>query len=252
MTLDDLKEELRQMSLSQNPCEIRYNIVVSMAAQRAAQMVQSMTPHEKNPRAEILAALPSLINTKTGLMAWVPSVYYGESVVVVSIPTVLHVVKTYNLGEEQDVFRIFGRSEGKEEVAFDEVDIDYSSCMFKEMILTTPFRPGRKNHVNKKFFFVSTADSWRQRFNNPEIGTCKVPASVPSKIGQSYGVGLGLINSKVPELNYFKVEQELQCKIPVFGKEWGVHRFSDAFLCFFHIAKEKAGEVHVVDGAVAE
>ena len=251
MTLDELKEELRQMSLSQNPCEIRYNIVVSMAAQRAAQMVQSMTPHEKNPRAEILDALPSLINTKTGLMAWVPSVYNGDSVVVVSIPTVVHVVKTYNLGVEQDVFSIFGRSED-EEVVLGEVDIDYSSRMFKEMILTTPFRPGRKNHVNKKLFFVSTTDSWRRRYNNPEIGTCKVPASVPSKIGQSYGVGRGVVASKILDLNYYEVDSDLQRQIPQFGKRWEARWFSDAFLSFFRIPRERAGEVHVVNGAVAD
>lgn len=198
---------------------------------------------------QISSRLPCLMNTKTGRMAWVPSMYGDAVVVVVSVPIVAHAMK--GIVTEEKVRKFFGKGmTQKHDIRLREAAVDYESDQFMDMLFGTPFRPSKKRQKHKKMFFVAESGFWRETFSGCVMGLSgdDMLQCVPSGLIHNYrDVEQGY---KVRELGYRMIAEKDKCRIPGFGRRWCVEWFSEAVVRFFQILPEQIGKVHVVASEV--
>lgn len=179
-------------------------------------------------RLAILRGLPSLINTKTGIMGCTIAKYKEQSVAVISLPIVECFFDAQEEGiweilGDTDVRKFFGRAPGcVPDKALSEVEVDFRGVDFRDMILQTPLRAAHlyQEKRNKKRFFVATADSWRgilDDFALPQVSGTAVEFSLPRSLKSKRSVVKRLKRAKLPEdlVKFFEIPEELVGKVHV-------------------------------------
>lgn len=182
---------------------------------------------KKATRLAILTGLPSLINTKTGIMGCTIAKYKEQSVAVISLPIVecLFEAQVEGLWEnvtECDVRRFFGREPGSvPDKVLSEVEVDFKGVDFFNMILQTPLRAAHpyQEKRNKNRFFFATAESWKKMLDlalaqvSPSMVEFSIPRSLESR--RSAVKRLKRANLPVELVEFFKIPVELVGKVHV-------------------------------------
>lgn len=176
--------------------------------------------------------LNALFNTVTGVCAWVPAVYEGQRVVIVSVPFLVWVFG--NAGEtnmnETKVKRFFGKLGEDAHPVFNGLDkvlqIDYNSEEFRNTLKTTPFKiPRKQRSSNADDFFVVPLAGWMGLMRR-QGGECDInQMEANEKFGHWYAFHKNAYrNYRIFEgLKFTRLEQT---KIPVMGVEWWGELFS--------------------------
>ena len=210
---------------------------------------------EKATRLAILRGLPSLINTKTGIVGCTIAKYKEQSVAVISLPIVRCFFEEQYEGiwedlTDNDVMRFFGRVPGSvTDEILSEVEVDFRGVDFRDMILQTPFKPTFKN-MTKKQLFVCEASSWKKIIEDfrGDVLPVEINKKKVERFGQQYASCKGKV--KVFQLGHFKIPSELKPRIPAFGEKWTKEQFSAEFVEFFQIPSLSVGKVHIVNSIV--
>lgn len=181
----------------------------------------------------ITACLLSLFNTETGRCAWIPAVYEGIKVVVVSVALLRWFFEV-----NKEKYTVSGQDLSKYLQTCTEQDINWGSDAARDLLLQTPFKAVAEN-LRCSQFFVTPVSDWEERLQNPgkEVDVSFV---VPKEFGHVLSVQKTC--AKVPAMGSYKISAERKRVMPAMGVEWWGELFTESVREFFGVS----GEVHVV------
>lgn len=181
----------------------------------------------------VMTCLCSLFSTVTGVCAWAPSVYEGQTVVIIYLPFLIWVLENAGYMQDHQVRRFFGTGESSPHPVFDGLQqcgmVDFNSEEFRNALKTTPFKiPRRERKMNNQDFAVFAMTGWMQLIRTHNEGDVELDSLDDAKrlFGTNYAFAKNTLHSYKSKFGGLTFTEYEQTKVPAMGVPWWKELFS--------------------------